>query len=251
MSASCDLTGNTEKETLVNQKKWLCSWTKNIIEQFESFYNSVKIVSNGISQHDSKFSPIKVLLNGALRNIRSEFTDDEENILDAIKKTLVGFKDECNGDRSLAVYPCYTFNECDQLGIRHSEINDTVKILTINGDYNYFRNKNAQTCFHEVTDYLEYLPDDIEKCVVIFNFNSVNEMNRFKNMELEFINDPIIKDNGNFSAKCSKKRVPILQAICDKFPDKEIEFYYQPRTFKKVESLSLTNANDNNTITGA
>ena len=54
MSASCDLTDKTEKETLINQKKWLCSWTKNIIEQFDSFYNSVKIVSDGISQYDSK-----------------------------------------------------------------------------------------------------------------------------------------------------------------------------------------------------
>jgi hypothetical protein len=236
MGASCDLTGETEKETLVNQKKWLCSWTKNIIEQFDSFYNSVKIVSDGISQYDSKLAPIKVLLNGALRNIQNEFTDDEENILDAIKKTLVGFKDECNGDRSLTVYPCYIFNEYDQLGIKYSEINDTVKILTINGDYNYFRNKNAQSCFHEVTDYLEYLPDDIEKCVVIFNFNSDKEMNSFKN---KMVDDStkmfIISDENNI--KNYVKKIPILQAICDKFPDKEIEFYYQPRTFKKVDSF--------------
>lgn len=241
MSASCDLTGNTEKETLVNQKKWLCSWTKDIIEQFEYFYNSVKIVSDGISQHDSKFSPIKVLLNGALRNIRSEFTDDEENILDAIKKTLTEFKNECDGKRSLNVYPFYTFGEYDQLGIKRSEINDyAIKIINIHGDYNYFRNKNARSCFYEVADYLEYLNSDIEKCVVIFNFNSANEMNSFKNMELEINTEPNIVD-----------KVPILQAIRNKFPDKEIEFYYQPRTFKKVESLSLTNANDNNIITGA
>lgn len=31
MGASCDLIGKTEKETLVNQKKWLCGWTKNMI----------------------------------------------------------------------------------------------------------------------------------------------------------------------------------------------------------------------------
>ena len=241
MGASCELTGNTEKETLVNQKKWLCNWTKDIIEQFESFYNAVKIVSDGISRYDSKLSPIKVLLNGALCNIKNEFTDDEENILEAIKKTLTGFKDECDGKRSLNAYPCYTFDEYDQLGIKHSEINDyAIKIINIHGDYKYFRNKNVRSCFNEVTDYLEYLPDDIEKCVVIFNFNSANEMNSFKSMELEINVEPNIVD-----------KVPILQAICDKYPDKEFEFYYQPRTFKKVESLSLTNENDNNTIKGA
>lgn len=241
MSASCYLTGNTEKETLINQKKWLCDWTKDIIEQFESFYNSVKIVSDGISQYDSKFVPIKVLLNGALHNIRNEFTDNEENILDAIKKTILEFKDECDSKRSLNVYPYYTFSDYDQLKIKYSEINNTVKILTVYGDYYYFRNKNAQSCFHELTEYIEnHVHNDIKKCIVIFNFNSVDEMNAFKNMELEINIEP------NIVTKFS-----ILQALCDKYPDKEFEFYYQPRTFKKVESLSLTNANNNNTIKGA
>ena len=119
MSASCNLTGNTEKETLINQKKWLCGWIKDIIEQFESFYNAVKIVSDGISQYDPKLAPIKVLLNGALRNIQNEFIediDDKENILDSIKKTVLEFKDECNGKKPIPVYkliPVYSYENDD------------------------------------------------------------------------------------------------------------------------------------------
>ena len=48
MGASCDLTGKSEKETLINQKRWLCDWFKDVIEKLQETKCSVDIIRVGI-----------------------------------------------------------------------------------------------------------------------------------------------------------------------------------------------------------
>ena len=227
MSASCDLTDKTEKETLINQKKWLCSWTKNIIEQFDSFYNSVKIVSDGISQYDSKLAPIKVLLNGALRNIQNEFTDDEENILDAIKKTLVEFKDECNDKKPIPVYSYANDGLYSLLGITGDEIN-TTKVITVEGNYNYFSGKNGHLCYRELCKYIDdNFNERFKKYILIFNFESEEEMELFRHRTYT------VFDNLDKSDK--RVTVSVLNALRKEFSGIEIDFYYIPKIYAKYE----------------
>ena len=230
MNAGCDLTGKSENETLINQKRWLCGWSKRIIEKLQETKCSIDIIKNGIgynSDANINVNTIKELLNAISNSIDNEFINDGYDILQSIKTSIQTFKDECNNQKPIPVYSYSDEKIRSSMGVTKDEIH-TTSIITVNGGYHYFMNKNNHLCYNELCERIDNNFDEkIKKYILVFNFESKEKMDLFNTKTYT------IFDNLEESDK--RVTVSMFEAIRRRFKNIEIEFFYMPKTYVKYE----------------
>lgn len=81
MACSCDLTGYTERETLINSVRWAARWLRTVTKRLKSVRELIAALDITIADRnpkniDDKCSAVSMMLNGFLESYKAEFIED-------------------------------------------------------------------------------------------------------------------------------------------------------------------------------
>lgn len=132
MACSCDLTGYTERETLINSVRWAASWLRTITKRLKSARELIAACNTTITTRnpkniDDKCSAVDMMLSGFLKSYREEFIEDDgvynklDNIVNSAEKMcdLGGALSPINVHSPRSIKPTKEVNAADHISLEH------------------------------------------------------------------------------------------------------------------------------------
>lgn len=182
MSASCDLIGRNEQETIKNYATWSTGWLKTVSYDLMLTMQKLKTIYNGedSTQSDSvEYNALRELIGSLYDQLKQKYYDNESEhvkyddlsfILKTIHNSTSRMKDEFNGNKPIEIRK-NTLIECDN--VKSYKIN-------IPGNYRYYSwysnasSSRNESIFYEIDklihDYFGGVKDPVEtEFSLIFN----------------------------------------------------------------------------------
>lgn len=235
MSASCDLIGRNEQETIKNYAEWSTSWLKTVSYDLMLTMQKLKTIYNGehSNQSDSvEYNALCELIGSLYDQLKQKYYDNEcENvkydersfILKNIHNSTSRMKGEFNGNKPIEIKKNILI-ECDK--VKSYKIN-------IPGNYRYYAwysNKSSsrnESIFYEIDKYIhDYFGDVKDPVETEFSliFNNVDVV--------KYLNGCVLKNT-----TCSPKYKE-LEHPCEFKPhdyDTSIEVFCQGSVLEKLK----------------
>ena len=248
MSASCDLIGRNEQETIKNYATWSTGWLKTVSYDLMLTMQKLKTIYNGedSNQSDSvEYNALCELIGSLYDQLKQKYYDNEcENvkyddlsfILKNIHNNAIKMKDEFNGNRPIEIKKTILI-ECDK--------QESYKI-NIPGNYRYYSwysnasSSRNESIFYEIDKYIhDYFGDvknpfETEFSLIFNNVDVVKYLNGcvLKNTiyspKHKIVKDPFEHDENSVEVFC---QVSVLENLKFNYP--KIKFEYNESVTKE------------------
>lgn len=164
MSASCNLIGRNEQETIRNYAKWSISWLKDISYDLMLTMQKLKTIYNGGCSNRNmsiEYNALRELVGSLSENLKSKYYnaevtsnryDEREFMLKRIYDNAIEIDDELKNDKPIKI-------ERDTL--LHSDKKMCHKI-NIPGNMQYYQHYIPSTIFYEIDNYIHRYFGDVE-----------------------------------------------------------------------------------------
>ena len=248
MSASCDLIGRNEQETIKNYAEWSTGWLKTVSYDLLLTMQKLKTIYNGehSSESDSvEYNALCELIGSLYNQLKQKYYDNEcENvkyddlsfILKTIHNSTSRMKDEFNGNKPIEIRK-NTLIECDK--------QESYKI-NIPGNYRYYSwysnasSSRNESIFYEIDKYIhDYFGDVKNPFETEFSliFNNVDVV--------KYLNGCVLK-NTIYSPKHKELKCPYepledinsIKVFCQVSVLENLKFNYPKIKFEYNENIT-------------
>jgi hypothetical protein len=249
MSASCNLIGKNEQQTIKNYADWSTGWLKTVSYDLILTIQKLKTICNGehSSESDSvEYNALCELIGSVYKQLKEKYSDDEidntskydekNSVLRRIYDSTVGMKDELKGEKPIKIDTTRLFN---------TDKKEYHKIV-IPGNHSYYRwgnYFNFVNWFYEIDGYIhEYFGDVENPFETEFSlvFNDIDVVKRLNSCVLKDVifstKNPTIKKLDNICENVYNStklyyQVSILENLRINYP--KIKFEYNENTTKE------------------
>lgn len=176
MGCSCDITGCSEKETLLKTCQWMSHWAEGLAKDVDIIHSTLEFISRGNGLHSNYdrlsieevvrlLDTFRTIASGLRASVVREYSDEDGSLLPRLAKDFKKIHEMCLGHEPI---PTKSWFGCDDNAINDIQrLREDVTIVRVQGDKDYWRYKNYNDFKKGISKDLEWTGND-KKVAVLF-----------------------------------------------------------------------------------